>query len=381
VRSNISEEQDLTTRDYDLSRDASVSIAVRVPRVLARQVKEAAEISGTDVSTYMRNTLFAAQALTAEAVAEIRKEAAAGERRLVERELQRLRDQLAEAVEDVAVSRERVVGLERDLDLHPLRLLVLTSRVLTGGAAERQEFTEFWGHLDRSDQTQLVPAMIMAMKAPLTALPDATVPAGRDAAHRRVLASADWLIGLMEEALSRCAPHDAEPATDIPAAASDASQYGIRGKDAVEDASPEVGTPAPAFLEGSASVPGSSQETRYVGPASDDLGQVASSEERGGLEILSIEGARQEATYPVYPSPTTLGGLPAISFAELLSRVPAGTAAKCPIEPGDEDAEGRGVNTAMDALPPPQVEAQDQGNQTNDWWAPIPSEASADMWS
>lgn len=300
----------MTTQHYDLSRNASVSIAVRVPRVLARQVKEAAEISGTDLATYMRNGLFAAQALTASAVAEIRKEAAAGERRLAEWELQGLRDQLAEVVEEVALSRERVAELERDLDLQPLRLLVLTGRVLTGGAAERQEFTECWGHLGPSDQTQLLPAMIMAMKASLTAVPDAKASEGRDAAHERVLASTDWLIGLIEETLGRYAAHDVEPAIDIPAAASDASNSGIRDGDAGDDASPEVGAPAPAFLGEAVSVSGVPQETRSVSPDLDDLRQVAPSEERRGFEVLSMDGARQEVIYPVYTSSTTLGGLP-----------------------------------------------------------------------
>jgi hypothetical protein len=356
-------------------------MAVRVPRVLALQVKEAAEISGTDVSTYIRNTLFAAQAITTAAAAEIRKEAAAGERRLVDRDLQRLRAQLAEAFDEVATSRVTALGLERDLNLLPLRLLILTIRVLRGGQRERQEFNEIWAHLDPSDQTRLLPAIVMAMTEYLRAARDAEGPVGRDSARPRLFADAGWLIGLIEKALARDAPRDPTPATEGLAAVSDASKHGMRGEEAGNGSSLEVCALTQVLLGKSTSVPRSPQETRHVEPDPNDLGQVALSEEPGALEVLLTQRVRQEAAYPVYTSPTMLGGSPAITLAELLSRIPTGAGATCPVELRDADTEGGRVHAAMEALPPPQAWAQELGIQTNDGWALIPSEAWADMWS
>jgi hypothetical protein len=199
------------THRYDLSRRGSVSIAIRVPRELAQQLREAAVASGIDVSTYMRDALFAAPNITRAAVNEIQWGAAAAERALAESQMQSLRDQVARALADSATAREQLVTLERDLAQRPLRLLFLSGRVLRGETGARQEFAEVWGHLDPPAQEQLLPAMIMALREFLLAVPEAKPSSDDLARQRRVVADVDWLLSYLADALGGSASHGPEP--------------------------------------------------------------------------------------------------------------------------------------------------------------------------
>jgi hypothetical protein len=370
---------------YDLSQRGSVSIAIRVPRELAAQLREAAVASGIDVSTYMRDALFAAPNITIAAVNLIQWEAAAAERELAESQMQSLRDEVARARADGAKAREQLETLECDLGQRPVHLLVLCDRVPRGETDARQEFTGVWGHLDPAARKQLLPAMLMPIREFLLAVPEAKPSSDDLARHRRVVADVAWLVCHLEDALGGNAPPGAEPATNAPATAS-APASAVGRADATEDAMPWGGAALPSQSQALASLHGSYLEARSVGPAADDLGQVAGAAECGGHEGISADWALQAQTSAVSTSPTVADatGLLATARADLLGRASAPTSTTLPRGSGGAhvEVEGKGGEAHPGEFPPapPLMAPQESRRQTARGWMPSQSEASADMW-
>lgn len=364
---------------YDLSRRGSVSIAVRVPRERAEQLREAASASGVDVSTYMRDALFNAPTLTMAAVNKIQRHAAAAERELAETQMQSLRDELTRAFADRATAYEQLATLEADLDQGSLRLLVLSRRVLRGETATREQFAEVWGRLDPTTQAYLVPAMILAIREFVLAVPEAQ---SREDLPRqqRVVADVDWLITRLADAPAASAPPGPEPVTNAPVIASETA-LAVACADA-ED--PLLGAGG-AVRSLDHSLDGSHSGARFDGPKAVEPGQVAGATPLGGLEGVASECVLQAPTDPVWTTPIVVDAtaVSASPVAAPLGRADASTRAPLAARSGSErsevEAKEMDAHAAGDLPAPPPPEAQ-QAWAKNASWMPIKSEASADMW-
>jgi hypothetical protein len=368
---------------YDLSRHGSVSIAIRVPREVAQQLREAAIASGIDRSTYIRDALTAAPGMTMAAVKEIQWEAAAAERELAASQMQSLRDQVARALSDGAQAREQLVTLEGDLGQGTLRLLILGRRVLRGEMDARRRFAEVWGQLDLPAQEQLLSATIMAIREFLLACPEAKPSSDDLVRQRRLFANVDWLLSIISGALGTNAPRGSEPAANTASTASTPAPV-LGRADGTNDAVPG-GDPAPPSISHAPPLPhGSHLEAHAAGPKGDDRGQVAGAAQLGGFEGTSAHRARQGTSPPVWASPTVLdsGALLATSRAGLLGRTGARTSTPFPDGSKRKQVEGKDGEAcpAEDPPPPPPVEAQEPRRETARGWMPNKSEASADMW-
>lgn len=279
----------MPTQRYDLSRSGSVTLAVRAPRELARQLRQAADLAGIDVSTYMRNALFAAPDVTATAVVEIKRAAAAGERERALSEIQSLRDHVAGALQESAIARDRIATLERDLRQPPLRLLALSNRVLRGETDGREDFANAWEQLNPAAQTHLLPALLMAIREFLIAMPEAISSREELARHRRLLADVDWLASVIGGARGGNAGDRPALVTET-----DASEHAgalAIGRDGPPScATPSGGGSPPSLVRAPASLGGSHLEGCSSGAKTEERGQVASSAQFRGFEVLPTDG-------------------------------------------------------------------------------------------
>lgn len=369
---------------YDLSRRGSVSIAIRVPRERAEQLREAAIASGIDMSTYMRDALFAAPNVTVAAVNKIQGEAAAAEREFAEAQMHSLRDQIARALADGARAHEQLATLEGDLDQGPLRLLVLSRRVLRGETDAPREFADVWGHLDEPAQEHLVPAMIIAIREFLLAVPQAISSREDLARQQRLVADVDWLLTRFADALGRSAPPGPEPVSNAPAMAS-APAPAVARAAAKEDPVPGGGATPLSQSDAPTRPYGSYLRARSAGPKAGDRAQVADAASLGGPMGISADWVLQTRTDPVWTTPIVVDATApsATPRAAHLVRAGASTLAPFPGGSGDEHFEVEpkdGAEHPEDPPAPPPVETQESAQQMTRRRMPGRSEASADMW-
>jgi hypothetical protein len=141
----------MPTPEFDLSRRDSVAIAVRMPLSLAEQLREAANATGVNLSTYVRDALLGLPAITEASVHEIQHAAARAERALIASEMRELRERLDVTLKQTVRAHEQRAMLEREVERFPVRLLILVNRILSGQIGARHEFAELWSDLDSAE--------------------------------------------------------------------------------------------------------------------------------------------------------------------------------------------------------------------------------------
>lgn len=157
--------------EYDgLTPAATRTIACRVSPDLHRQVEEAAEATGRDISTYLRDTLFAETEITLDALKQVRREAAAAARVQAEVERAASAAQLEQARRESARWERRARDLEQDARITGERLLMVVSRVLVGDLGAHAECQRLWTYLDGDDQLRMLPAVAIAVTGQLDQL-------------------------------------------------------------------------------------------------------------------------------------------------------------------------------------------------------------------
>ena len=195
------EEDDVSIAAYNLSRQASVVLSVRVPRSLVQDVTEAAESAGVDRSTYLRDALSRALSITAAAASKIQNDTALVERRKAASELQVVREELVTCARQRAGHTRGSRSSSMRSTRPGCRVLVLSNRILGGRPGAQQEFTELWEHLDPAAQVELVPVMYRVMQGYFFALGEALPQTSEESGwERQLIGEASWLLARMLEA-------------------------------------------------------------------------------------------------------------------------------------------------------------------------------------
>jgi hypothetical protein len=175
-------------------RSTSVPVAFRLPPELLERLDQAAETTGHDRSSYLRAIVFGATTVTAEAAANIWREARREERAAADIEIQTLRAQLDQAVQLRAVARQRIQKLEGDMRISSTRLVIAVRGVLWRAQGARPELNRLWACLESADRQRMLPALTSAIVESLEVVVEerSTLRYVRER-DREVVAQAAWL--------------------------------------------------------------------------------------------------------------------------------------------------------------------------------------------
>lgn len=175
-------------------RSTSVPVAFRLPPELLERLDQAAEATGHDRSSYLRAIVFGATAVTAEAAANIWREARREERAAADIEIQALRAQLDQAVQLRAVAQQRIQKLEGDMRISSTRLLIAVRGVLRSARGARPELNRLWACLEPADRQRMLPALTSAIVESLDVVVEERSTLRYECERdRQVVAKAAWL--------------------------------------------------------------------------------------------------------------------------------------------------------------------------------------------
>jgi hypothetical protein len=141
------------------TRSTGRTVGCRVTSEEYQEVEEAARITESSISDYLRHALFAETNATAAALEEARRRGYEEARSDAHYELTAVKAQLIQARQAAASWQQRGADLERNLVISSQRLVMAVSRVLWSAPRARAELTRVWACLNPADQQRVLPAV------------------------------------------------------------------------------------------------------------------------------------------------------------------------------------------------------------------------------